>query len=101
MRGRADFHGLLGDVDVGELLELVIHAGQLFLDVLGRIGKLFLDPGDVEKHAAVRAAAPFLHFAVDAAGHVIARQQLRRTARALVALRVAPAFFFVVGGLAL
>ena len=47
----------------------------------------------------MRAAAARLHFAIDAAGDVIARQQLRRTPRVLVALRVAPAFFFVVGGL--
>ncbi len=63
MRGGADLHGLLRDVDIGELLELVIHAGQLLLDVLGRVGQLFLDPGDVQEHAAVRAAAPFLHLA--------------------------------------
>ena len=47
----------------------------------------------------MRAAAAGLHFAIDAAGHVIARQQFRRTARVLVALRIAPAFLFVVGGL--
>ena len=64
-----------------------------------RVRKLLLDPGDVEEHAAVRAAAAGLDFAHDAARDVIARQQLRRTARVLVALRVAPAFFFVVGGL--
>ena len=40
-----------------ELLELVVHAGQLPLDVLGRVRNLFLDPRDVEEHAAVRAAA--------------------------------------------
>ena len=44
---------------------------------------------------------PSLHLAHDAARHVIARQQLRRTAGVLVALRVAPAFFLVVGGLVL
>ena len=100
MRRRADLHRLGGDVDVGQLLELVIHARQLFLDVLGRVGDLFLDPGNIEKHAAVRAAAAGLHLAHDAAGDVIARQQLRRAAGVFVALRVAPAFFFVVGGLA-
>ena len=46
----------------------------------------------------MRTPAPRLHFAIDAASHVIARQQLRRTPRTLVALRIAPAFFFVIGG---
>ena len=40
MRGRADLHRLLGDIDVAQLLELVIHAGQLPLDVLRRVGDL-------------------------------------------------------------
>src|SRR5262249_42311073 len=48
---------------------------------------------------AVRAAAPFLDLADDRARDVVARQQLGRTARGLVALRVAPAFLFVVRGL--
>ena len=99
VRGRADFHWDLRDVDIRELLELVVHAGQLFLDVLGGVRKFFFDPGDVEEHAAVRAAAAFVHFALDAAGHVVAREQFGRTARVLVALRVTPAFFFGVGGL--
>ena len=73
--------------------------GSLLLNVLGRIGQALFDPGDVEKHAAVRAAAALFDFAHDAAGDVIAREQLGRAARVLVALRVAPAFFFVVGGL--
>ena len=63
------------------------------------LGILFLDPGDIEEHAAVRAPASFAHFSPDAARHVIAGQQFRRTAGVLVALRVAPAFLFVVGGL--
>ena len=44
-------------------------------------------------------APPCLHFAIDAARHVIAGEQFGRTARVLIALRVAPAFLFVVGGL--
>ena len=56
VRRGTDFHRLLGDVEIGKLLELVIHAGQLFLDVLDRIRKLFFDPRDVEEHAAVRTA---------------------------------------------
>ncbi len=60
---------------------------------------LLFDPGDIQKHAAVRAASPFAHFAPDAARHVIAGQQFRRTPRVLVALRITPSFFFVVRGL--
>ena len=43
VRRRADLHRLLRDVDVGELLELVVHARQLLLDVLrARSGSRFL-----------------------------------------------------------
>ena len=84
--GRADFHRLGGDVDVGQLLELVIHARQLLLDVLGGVRQLFLDPGDVEKHAAVRAAAAGFDFAHDAARHMIAGEQFRRPPRVLITL---------------
>ena len=47
----------------------------------------------------MRAAAAFLELAHDAAAHVIARQEFGRPPRRLVALRVAPAFLLVVGGL--
>src|SRR5262249_58125983 len=76
------------------------HARDLLLDVLRAIGQLRCDPADVEEDAAVRAAAARFHLAHDAAAHVIARQQLGRPAGRLVALRVAPALFLVVGGLA-
>jgi hypothetical protein len=99
VRRRADFHRLLRDVEVGELLELVIHARQLLFDVLRRIRDFFLDPGDVEEHSAVRAAAAGLHLAVDAARNVIAREQFRRALGVLVALRVAPAFLRIGGRL--
>ena len=49
VRGRADLHRLLRDVDVAELFELVVHRGELALDVLGRAAR-----GDVEEDAAVR-----------------------------------------------
>ena len=42
---------------------------------------------------------PFLDFPHDATRDVIARQQLRRTPRVLVALGITPAFFFIVGRL--
>src|SRR5579871_2583087 len=99
VHGGSDFHGLLSDIDIGQLLELMVHAGQLALDVLNGIGKFFLDPRDIEVDAAVRAAAPGLDFAVDAAGHVIASEEFRRPASVLITLRIAPALFGVVGGL--
>ena len=96
---RTDLHGLLGDVEVGKLLELVVHAGQLFLDVLGPVRDPRLDPGDVEEHAAVRTAPAGFDLPHDAAAHVVACQQLRRPPGGLVALGVAPALFLVVRGL--
>ena len=74
--------------------------GSFLLDVLGGVRQLLLDPGDVEEDAAVRAAAALLDLADDAARDVVAGEQLGRPARVLVALRVAPAFFLVVRGLA-
>ncbi len=35
MRRGADLHGVRGDVDVRQLFELVIHAGQFLLDEVG------------------------------------------------------------------
>ena len=90
---RADLHRLAGNIDVRQLFELVIHARQLALDVFGRVRELLLDPGNIEIDAAVRAAAPFLDLAHDAARHVIAGEQFRRTARIFVTGAVTPAFF--------
>src|SRR5207302_5982055 len=67
MAGGTDFHGTFGDVNVGEFLELVIHAGKFFLHVLGGL------VGDVEIGAAVFGAAAFFDFGVDGAGNDIAR----------------------------
>ncbi len=47
--GRADLHRLLGDVNVGEFLVLVVHRRQPPEDLLGR-----QPGGDVEEYAAVR-----------------------------------------------
>src|SRR5688572_31039749 len=63
------------------------------------VRQLFLDPRDIEVNTAVRRATARLDLAVDAAGDVIARQQLGRTAGALVLLGVAPAFFGIRSGL--
>ena len=97
----SDFHRLLRDVEVGELLELVIHAGQLALDVFFGFGQALFYPRDVEIDAAVGCAASGFDFAIDAAGNVVASKELRRAAGVLIALRVAPAFVFVVRGLSL
>ena len=99
VRRRSDFHRLLGNVDVGQLLELVIHARQFTLNVFGRVRKLFFDPRDIEIHTAVRSPPALLDLAHDAARDVVARQQLRRAPRVLVALTIAPALFCVVSGL--
>ena len=47
--GGPDLHRLGGDVDVGQLLELVVHRRQPLADVLGVTAR-----GDVEEDAAVR-----------------------------------------------
>ena len=47
----------------------------------------------------MRASAAFAYLAYDAAGDMIPRKQFGRPARVFVALRIAPAFLFVVGGL--
>ena len=73
MRGGPDFHRLLGNVNIGQLLELVVHAGQFALNVRGGFRDVLPDPGDVEIDAAVRASAAALDFAIDATRHMIAR----------------------------
>ena len=100
VRGWSDLHRLPGDVDVRELEELVIHARQLLADDRLGVRQPPLDPGDVEKDAAVRAPAALADLAHDAARDVVAGEELRGPARALVALGVAPPFLLVVGGLA-
>ena len=70
MAGWADFHGTFGDVHVGEFLELVIHAGKLFLHVLGGL------VGDVKVRAAVFCAAAFADFRVDRASNDVAGGEL-------------------------
>jgi len=70
--GRTDFHRLLGDVDVRQLLELVIHAGELFLDVLLGVGELRSDPRDVQENTAVWAASSLAHFFDDRTRDVVA-----------------------------
>src|SRR5713101_367203 len=68
--GWADFHRAFGDIHVGEFLELVIHAGEFFLHVLGRLLR------DIEIRAAVFGAAAFLDFGVDGACDDVAGGEL-------------------------
>src|SRR5438309_9553027 len=79
----------------------MIHAGKLSLDVLFRVWKPLLDPRNVQIDTAVRAPAALFDLAHDAAGYVVAGEEFRRTPRVLIALSVAPALFFAIGGLAL
>ena len=74
MRCRSHLHRLLRDIDVGQLFELVIHARQLALNVIGGVWKFLLDPRDVEINAAVRTSPSLFDFAHDAARDVIACQ---------------------------
>ena len=71
MRRRTDLHYVLGDVDVRELLELVVHARQLLLDVVGALLR-----GDIEEDAAVRAAAALLDLLHNRLRDDVAREQL-------------------------
>ena len=71
---RADLHRLLRDVDVGELLELMPHGGQLGLDDIG--GQTL---GHVEEHATMGGTTTRLDLGVDRSGDLVAGKKLRRT----------------------
>ena len=74
MCGRPDFHRLLSDIDIGQLFELMIHARQFSLYIVGRIRQLLLDPGNVQVNATVRTPPSLFDFANNAARDMIARQ---------------------------
>ena len=74
MRSRPNFHRLLGDVDIRQLFELVIHARQLLFDVLGRVRQFLFDPGDIEIDPAMRRSPALFYLANNATGHVITRK---------------------------
>src|SRR5215469_1672605 len=99
MGGRPDLHRLCCDIDVGELFELVIHAGQLLPDILLGVGNFSFDPRNIEVDATVRTATPFPDLAHDASRDVITGEQFRRTAGVSIALGIAPSFFFAVRSL--
>ena len=69
---RADLHRAGRDVDVGELLELLIHRRQLAAHALG--GQV----ADVEEDAAVGRATALADLGVDGSGYVVAGRELRR-----------------------
>ena len=99
MGRRTDLHGFHGDVDARQLLELMVHGGELAPDVFGRVGDVLLDPCDVQEHSTVRATPAFFDLADDTTCHVIPGQQFRRTAGVPVTGHVAPAFIRIVRGL--
>ena len=85
MAGWANFHGAGGDVHIGQLAELVIHAGQLALHVVCRLVR------NVEKRAAVFSAASFADFGINGACNHITCGKLH--ARGIVLLHEALAIF--------
>src|SRR5262245_33778912 len=62
----ANFHGLLGDIEIAKLLELVVHARELAPDGF-RIALV----GDIQKHAAVRTTPTSEHLSPDSPCHDI------------------------------
>ena len=89
MTGRSDFHRLLGDVNVGQLFELVVHRRQALEDLLGRKAR-----GNVQVHATVRSATTGLDLRVNRAGDFVTRQQLWRTTVVVGVGVPAVGFFF-------
>ena len=71
--GRPDLHRLLGDVDVGQFLELVGHRRQPLHDLRRRPARR-----DVQEHATVRRPAPLLDLGVDGSRHLVAGEQIGR-----------------------
>ena len=91
---RPDLHRRLRDVDVGELLELVVHRGQALLDVVGGPPRR-----DVEEDAAMRTAAARLDLGVDRARDLVTRQQIGCPAVVPLVLVPAVGFFLRIGRL--
>ena len=89
------FHRLFGDVDAGQLFELVVHRRQPLLDLLGSQPR-----GDVEVDPAVRAAPAGLDFGVDRAGDLIAGQQVGGATGRVVVLEPLVGFLLALGVLA-
>ena len=64
----SDFHRPFGNIHVGELAKLVIHARQFLFHVFRRLVR------DVQIGAAVLGAAPFFRLGIDRARHYVARR---------------------------
>ena len=94
VKRRPDFHRVRGDVDLGQLFELVIHRGELAFDEVRGPAR-----SDVQEHAAVRRAASRTNFGANRARHDVARQKLGRPARGLVALEPSIRLFHGIRGL--
>ena len=93
VRRGTDLHRFLGDVHAGQRIELVVHARQLALDMRLGIRHLLANPRDVEEDTAVRTPPAFTHFAHDAPGHVVSREELRWPTRIAIADHVALTLF--------
>ncbi len=69
--GRTDLHGRRCDVDIGQLLELVVHGRQEPTDLLGRAAT-----SDIQEDAAVRASSARFDLGVDGSRDLVSREQL-------------------------
>src|SRR5437867_12638697 len=83
---RSNLHRSCGDVDIGELLELMVHARQLFLDVCRSVRDFFFNPGDVEEYTSVWRSRSWLDFSHGETCDMIECQKFRRAARLCVTL---------------
>ncbi len=90
---RSDLHGPGGDVDAGELHELVVHRGEPAADVLGAAAG-----GNVEEHTTVGAAPAGLDLRVDGPGHFVTWEQVRRPAVVGVVVVPGVSLFFGLSG---
>ena len=94
MAGGAHLHRGRRDVDVGELLELVVHGGQQAANLLGSTAAR-----DVEEDAAVRASPARFHLRVDRAGHLVTGKKVGWAAKVLLVLVPLVRLLDRVGGL--
>src|SRR5688500_4635488 len=83
MHGGSDLHRRGRDVDAGQLLELVVHRGELLLDVVRRT------PGDAEEDATVWGAPACRDLGHDCTRNDVAGQEFRWAAGGLVAVEPA------------
>src|SRR5665213_4200611 len=70
MAGGSDLHGLFSDIHVGQLLKLVVHGRQFFLDVFRAAAR-----GYIQINTAVLAATAFLDLGPEGARHYVPAHQ--------------------------